>query len=325
MNLHRSILAVPTIGITLGDPTGVGPEVMRAAVEAVVAAEGDALRVEVFLPQPMVESHGGRWATQVHIRAIAVPGPTAALHAGVPSEYANRCAFLALEAMVDAAEQGQLHAMVTGPVAKGIFDGLTPQPPGQTEYIAARLQADRFAMMLAGPKLRVVPVTTHIPLSRVSELLTTDAIVSTTIAAVGDLQGWLGIAAPKVAVCGLNPHAGEAGRLGDEEQRLIAPAVRRLREQEGLDIHGPLPADGLFFQALQGRWDLIICMYHDQALAPLKTVHFFDGWNQTCGLQVPRLSPDHGTAWDIAGRGIADAQSATAAMVLAAQIARRRS
>lgn len=324
----------PTVGLTLGDPTGVGPEVMRAAVTSVLADDRDDLKLHLYLPSALVATHGAGWPTAVTILSAPLVQDAAAqtsapslrsesLRVGEPSRFANRCALAALSTMTDAAVAGELHAMVTGPVAKGIFDGMVPQPPGQTEYVAGRLGVSRFAMMLAGPALRVVPVTTHVPLRAVADVLTTAGIVNATTAACADLRDWLAIPAPRVAVCGLNPHAGEGGRLGDEEARIIAPAVVALQRQ-GLDVTGPLPADGLFFQALQGRWDLVVCMYHDQALGPLKTVHFYDGWNQTCGLPVPRLSPDHGTAWDIAGKGIADARSATAALALAAEIARRR-
>ncbi len=304
------------VGFTLGDPSGVGPEVMRAAAWA---TDPD-VALRAFVPAPLVETWTASWPA--HVTVQAVPAPAAPVTPGTPSLAANAMALAALSAMVDAAVEGALHAMVTGPVAKGIFDGMTPQPPGQTEYVARRLGARQFAMMLAGPRLRVVPVTTHLPLRAVADALTTDAIVGATRAACGDLQRWLGIAAPRVAVCGLNPHAGEGGRLGDEEGRVIAPAVSELQQGWSIDAHGPLPADVVFHQALEGRWDLVVCMYHDQALGPLKTVHFYDGWNQTCGLSVPRLSPDHGTAWDIAGKGVADTRSAVAALSLACRIAR---
>lgn len=328
-------LNMPTIGFTLGDPTGIGPEVMRAAVLTLAARERDAIRVRLYLSEALLAQHGEAWPDSVTVVPVPprtpIQGEKAGLtdtrspewQVGTPSLFADRCAYASLAAMVEDAAQGRMHAMITGPVAKGIFDGMVPQPPGQTEYVAGQLGVQRFAMMLAGPRLRVVPVTTHVPLRDVADILTSDRIVDATIAATTDLQRWLGVAAPRVAMCGLNPHAGEGGRLGDEEARIIAPAVARL-QAEGIDVTGPLPADGLFFQALQNRWDLVVCMYHDQALGPLKTVHFYDGWNQTCGLPVPRLSPDHGTAWNIAGKGVADARSATAAVALAASIARRR-
>lgn len=326
------------VGLTLGDAAGIGPEVMLAALDRTRAVQR--ARIHLFFAeelgaaldpwltrQPSLPGSAGPGAPGLHLRPLP-PGPRAAVPArppvpGRPSFSSGEQAFRALEAMADAAAAGLLHAMVTGPIAKGMFDHLQPRPPGQTEYIAGRLGVTRFAMMLGGPVLRVVPVTTHVPLRRVADLLTTDGIASAAAAVAGDLRRWFGIAAPRLVVCGLNPHAGEGGRLGDEEARIIAPAVARLRAQ-GIDAVGPLPADALFHQAMDGQWDAVICMFHDQALGPLKTVHFGEGFNMTCGLPVPRLSPDHGTAWDLAGSGRADPGSAVAALEIALSIAARR-
>lgn len=175
-------------------------------------------------------------------------------------------------------------------------------------------------MMLAGPRLRVVPVTTHIALRDVAKLLTTEDIVRCGLAAVDGLVRWLDIASPRLAVCGLNPHVYEGGRLGDEEERIIVPAIQQLRAM-GIDIDGPMVADSVFYRAMTGRFDAVLCMYHDQALGPLKTVHFQDGYNLTCGLPVPRISPDHGTAYDIAGKGIADPGSMVQALQRAERMA----
>ena len=175
-------------------------------------------------------------------------------------------------------------------------------------------------MMLAGPRLRVVPVTTHVPLREVADLVRPRQIIDATLAATRDLRLWLSIPNPRVAVCGLNPHAGEGGRLGDEDAKVVAPAVSALAKA-GLDIVGPVSADTVFHEALQGRFDLVVCMYHDQALGPLKTVHFHEAFNMTCGLSVPRLSPVHGTAHDIAGRDLANARSAMMVVELASDIA----
>jgi 4-hydroxythreonine-4-phosphate dehydrogenase len=212
--------------------------------------------------------------------------------------------------------------MVTGPAPKGIFDHLAPRPPGQTEFIAERLGVERFAMMLAGPRLRVVPVTTHVPLRQVASLLSVQGIVDCSLAAAEALRDWLDLPSPRLAVCGLNPHAGEDGRVGDEEIRIIAPAVAQLRAL-GVLAEGPLVADTVFHRAMTGRFDAVICMYHDQALGPLKTVHFHDAVNLTCGLPVPRISPDHGTAYDIAGKGVADPTSMVHALTRAERMAQR--
>ena len=178
-------------------------------------------------------------------------------------------------------------------------------------------------MMLAGPTLRVVPVTTHIPLAEVPEALTVDRIVAKGRAAVRGLQRQFGIESPRVAVAGLNPHAGEQGALGREEIDIIMPAIERLRE-EGYEVTGPHPPDIMFNAHRRATYDLALCMYHDQGLIPLKTLHFDEGINVTLGLPIVRTSPDHGTAFDIAGRGIARADSLIAAIRLADEIARRR-
>ncbi len=333
-HLSSPSYATPSLGLTLGEPAGIGPEVMVAALaqtgastqahirlfitpglapftRRVLAAAG--LSVEASPDQPNV----------VLDTTATMEGEDSGPAVGHASETGRRQAFSAISAMADSACHGHLDVMVTGPVTKSIFDHIDPQPPGQTEFLAGRLGADRFAMMLAGPRLRVVPVTTHVPLRDVPRLLTTEGIVETSLAVHGDLQRWFDLAAPRLALCGLNPHAGEGGRLGDEEATIIAPAAARLRAQDVV-VEGPMPADALFHQALEGRWDAVICMFHDQALGPLKTAHFGDAFNMTCGLSVPRLSPDHGTAFGLAGRGMADVGSARAALESALHIARRR-
>lgn len=343
----RSSLAKPTggrpprIGLTLGDPAGIGPEVLvqallqtdlhrRVEARLYVAEEllpwVTAICQRYGLLQPHVAAPG---ALGLHLVPVAsdpqvdaAGAPAQVLHPGTSTAQSRAQAFRAVAAMADEALAGRLDAMITGPAPKGIFDHLQPRPPGQTEFIAWRLGVKRFAMMLAGPRLRVVPVTTHVPLRDVASLLTTEKIVDCSLAATEALRGWLDLASPRLAVCGLNPHAGEEGRLGDEEDRIIAPAVAILRER-GLQVEGPVVADSVFHRAMMGRYDAVICMYHDQALGPLKTVHFHDAVNLTCGLPVPRLSPDHGTAYDIAGKGIADPTSMVHVLGRAERMAHR--
>jgi 4-hydroxythreonine-4-phosphate dehydrogenase len=325
---------VPRIGVTLGDAAGIGPEVMlqalvhtnlqaRNCVTVYVAAELEPWlrtacdRFGLLDEEPVARGPG------LHLRAVPSAEPVHGESVPQPgkSTLESRAqAFRALVELADAAVAGNLDVMVTGPVPKGIFDHLTPRPPGQTEFLAGRLQAPRFAMMLAGPRLRVVPVTTHVPLRDVAGLLTTERIVNSGLAATDALVRWLGIASPRLAVCGLNPHAGEGGRLGDEEARIITPAVAELARQ-GIDVEGPLVADSVFYRAMTGRYDAVLCMYHDQALGPLKTVHFHDAYNLTCGLPVPRISADHGTAYDIAGKGIADPASMVQTLLRAERMA----
>lgn len=343
----RSSLAKPTgsrpprIGMTLGDPAGIGPEVLVQALlqtDLHRRAEARLFVAEELLPwitaickrYGLLPAQPAAPGTQaLHLVPVAadplvdgVGAPQHLLQAGVSTVQSRAQAFRALAAMADEALAGRLDTMITGPAPKGIFDHLQPRPPGQTEFIAWRLGVERFAMMLAGPRLRVVPVTTHVPLRDVASLLTTQGIVDCCLAAADALRSWLDLASPRLAICGLNPHAGEEGRLGDEEERVIAPAVAILRER-GLQVEGPVVADSVFHRAMMGRYDAVICMYHDQALGPLKTVHFHDAVNLTCGLPVPRLSPDHGTAYDIAGKGIADPTSMVHVLGRAERMAHR--
>lgn len=320
------------IGLTLGDLAGIGPEVSvqallqtdlhrRCLVRIYVAAEHqDWLRATCqrygLLAGALIPGAG---LQIVPVDCAVQSGPQ---RPGVSTEASQAQAYAALEAMADAAVLGEIDAMVTGPVPKSIFDHLTPRPPGQTEFLASRLGAKRFAMMLAGPRLRVVPVTTHIGLKDVAAALTTQRIVDCALAAVDALTRWMELSAPRLAICALNPHAGEGGRLGDEEERIIVPAVEQLRDA-GIHADGPHVADTVFYRAMNGRFDAVLCMYHDQALGPLKTVHFHDAVNLTCGLPIPRLSPDHGTAYDIAGRGTADPTSMVQALARAERMASR--
>ncbi len=331
---------LPRIGVTLGDAAGIGPEVMlqalvhtnlqaRNRVAVYVAAELEPWlrtacdRFGLLDDEPGADGQSGVDGPGLQLRTVPAEVPVVGESLPQPgrSTVESRSqAFRALSELADRAIAGDLDVMVTGPVPKGIFDHLTPRPPGQTEFLAARMQAPRFAMMLAGPRLRVVPVTTHVALRDVAQLLTTDKIVNCGLAAADALVRWLGIAAPRLAVCGLNPHAGEGGRLGDEEARIIIPAVAELARL-GIDVEGPLVADSVFYRAMTGRYDAVLCMYHDQALGPLKTVHFHDAYNLTCGLPVPRISADHGTAYDIAGKGIADPASMVQTLLRAERMA----
>ena len=219
---------------------------------------------------------------------------------------------------------GAAAGLVTGPVAKARLYDIGFTHAGQTEFVAERcgVAAEMVAMMLAGPTLRTVPVTTHIPLRDVADRLTADLIVSRGRAAIRGLARQFGIDRPRIAVAGLNPHAGESGALGREEIDVIGPAIARLREEEA-EVTGPHPPDTLFHEASRSRYDAALCMYHDQALIPLKALHFDQGVNITLGLPIVRTSPDHGTAFDIAGKDEADPIAMIAAIRLAASCAAR--
>jgi 4-hydroxythreonine-4-phosphate dehydrogenase len=243
---------------------------------------------------------------------------------GEPDLEGARNALDSLELAVGLARSGTAAALVTGPVSKAQLYAIGFVHPGQTEFVAERcgIAPELFAMMLAGPTLKVVPVTAHVPLRDVPDLLTIERIVAKGRATARGLQRQFGIAAPRLAVAGLNPHAGEGGALGREEIETIAPAIERLRE-EGYDVSGPHPPDIMFQEHRRRGYDAALCMYHDQGLIPLKTLHFDEGINITLGLPIARTSPDHGTAFDIAGKGLADPGAMIAAIRTAGECAAR--
>jgi 4-hydroxythreonine-4-phosphate dehydrogenase len=228
-----------------------------------------------------------------------------------------------IERAVSLTRQGRAAAVVTNPIHKANLYAAGFAFPGHTEYLAHLAGVRRVVMMLASPELRVVPVTIHVPLRRVPELLTGELIEETALVVEEALRREFGIARPRLAVAGLNPHAGEGGTLGEEDGRVIAPAVARLRGR-GLDVRGPLPADTMFHAEARRGYDAALCMYHDQALIPLKALDFDRGVNVTLGLPFVRTSPDHGTALDIAGRGVARPDSLVAAIAMATELSGRR-
>jgi 4-hydroxythreonine-4-phosphate dehydrogenase len=243
---------------------------------------------------------------------------------GEPTLEGARSALDALEIAVGLARSGAASALVTGPVSKAQLYAIGFTHPGQTEFVAERcgIAADMVAMMLAGPTLRTVPVTTHIALKDVPEQVTAERIVSRGRTTIRGLRRQFGIARPRIAVAGLNPHAGEDGALGREEIDAVIPAIERLREEDA-DIVGPLAADTMFHARMRSTYDAALCLYHDQALVPLKTLHFDEGVNITLGLPIVRTSPDHGTAFSIAGRDRAEPGAMIAALRMAASCARR--
>ena len=238
---------------------------------------------------------------------------------------ANAAATIAsIERAVRLVQAGQASAVVTNPIAKSVLQSAGFPHPGHTEFLAELTDAvGREIMMLASPMLRVVPVTIHLSLRAALDALTTEAIVAASRTTHAALIRDFGIPSPRLAIAGLNPHAGEQGRMGTEEITLIQPAIDRLRA-EGIQATGPVPPDTMFTQAARATYDAAICMYHDQALIPLKTLDMWGGVNVTLGLPIVRTSPDHGTAFGIAGQGIADPSSLVAALRLAADIAGRR-
>jgi 4-hydroxythreonine-4-phosphate dehydrogenase len=313
-----------TIAISLGDPAGIGPEVVARALaerpDANVVVFGDA-----GILARAAKAAGVATPSGASLRAVTALGP-GEVTPGQPNDVSGRAQLAYLTAATDAALAGEVAALVTAPISKEWIARAGFAFPGHTEYLAARAEVREFAMMLAGPSLRVTVATTHIPLRDVPRLLTVDGIASAIWLTANALFRSFGIAAPRVAVAGLNPHAGEAGRFGDEEDRLVRPAIEAARARisaAGLaaTISGPLVPDSVFRQAAHDEFDAVVALYHDQGLIPLKLLHFDDGVNLTLGLPFVRTSPDHGTAYDIAGTGRARARSFLAALDLAGRLA----
>lgn len=265
-------------------------------------------------------------ATDAFARALPVlTGADGAYTPGTPDEAGARLANASLEAATDQAIGGLAAGIVTAPVSKDQLTKIGFAFPGQTEFVAARcgVQPADAVMMLAGPNLRTVPMTVHCALSEVAGRLSVELIHRRSVIVAAALRDDLGLLQPRLAICGLNPHAGENGRMGREEIEIIAPAIAALRA-DGIDATGPHPADALFTPHARGGYDVAIAMYHDQALIPLKTLDFDQGVNVTLGLPVVRTSPDHGTAFAIAGTGAASPGAMIAAIRMAGEMAARR-
>ncbi len=311
------------LALTLGDPAGIGPEITEKAWRLL---RGSDLRFVLLGPTATVGSVAE--AHEAFPDRLPVLAATPLRTAAVPGQPdpANAAAVTgSIEAAVRLVRACEVEAIVTNPIAKSVLKAAGFPYPGHTEYLAALTgRSGAEVMMLAGPSLRVVPVTIHVSLRDALDTLSTDGIVRVALTAAAALRRDFGIARPRLAVAGLNPHAGEAGHMGTEEATLIGPAILRLRAH-GLDVTGPMPPDTMFTAPARARYDAAICMYHDQALIPLKTLDMAQGVNVTLGLELVRTSPDHGTAFDIAGQGVADPTSLVAAIELAAAIARNRS
>jgi 4-hydroxythreonine-4-phosphate dehydrogenase len=316
---------IPRLGISLGDPAGIGPEVVVRAL-----AQRSDHDVVVFGDAGVLARAAQVCGVQLPARAQVQPVTTLDLRAvvpGHPDETSGRAQVAYLEAATQAVLEGKTSALVTAPISKEWAGRAGFAFPGHTEYLAARAHVDDFAMMLAGPRLRVTVVTGHIAFAEVPTRLTIENITRAAVLTARALQRDFGIARPRVAVAGLNPHAGEAGKFGDEETRLVTPAIERARQRlaaEGAEVTGPHVPDVVFRRAADGAFDAVVALYHDQGLIPLKLLHFDDGVNVTLGLPFVRTSPDHGTAYDIAGTGQARPDSFLCALDLAAQMAHAR-
>ncbi|MFW2831087.1 4-hydroxythreonine-4-phosphate dehydrogenase PdxA [Sphingomonas sp. ID0503] len=322
------------LAVALGDPAGIGPETVAKAWAArgrealpPFFAVGDPRSVRAVWDGPVERIGDPGEAAAVFARALPILqiDDGEEITPGQPNPAGARCALDALEVAVGLARSGVIDGIVTAPVAKAQLYAIGFTHAGQTEFIAERcgVARENVAMMLAGPTLRTVPITIHIPLASVAESLSVELIASRARITARALQRDFGIEAPRLAIAGLNPHAGEQGSMGQEEIELVQPAIDLLRA-EGIDVTGPLPPDTMFHARARANYDAAICLYHDQALIPIKTLHFDEGVNLTLGLPIVRAAPDHGTAFDIAGKGVALETATVAAIRLAAECATRR-
>lgn len=322
------------LAISLGDPAGIGPEITGKAWEvrrsqklSPFFAIGDIGCFAAHWRGPTKRIDDPMQALQCFGEALPVfhVHECHSVTAGRPDMDGAHCAFQSLELAVGFARTGSAAAMVTAPVAKTQLYAVGFSHPGQTEFIAERcgIAKNNAIMMLAGPDLRVVPMTTHIPMAQVAEKLDGRLIRQKIRATAKGLTRNMGIQRPRIAVAGFNPHAGENGAMGGEERDIFLPAIEQLRS-EGFDVLGPLPADTMFHADARRQYDAAICAYHDQALIPLKTLYFHEAVNMTLGLPIVRTSPDHGTAFDLAGQNKANPGSMIAAIKMAQNCVKNR-
>ena len=329
-------MALP-LALTLGEPAGIGPDIaLKAWLRrqelklppfyvlgdgAFLADRARALGVDVKLAETEPLQASARFAEAL---PVVTTGQRATAQPGKPDASSAEAAIASIRQAVGDVVAGRAAAVVTNPIAKSVLYRAGFKHPGHTEFLAelavANGRAPQPVMMLWSPALAVVPVTIHLSLREAIAQLSTDLIVSTARIVAASLKSRFGLVRPRLALSGLNPHAGEDGSLGSEDRAIIAPAVDILRS-DGIDARGPLPADTMFHEAARKTYDCAICMYHDQALIPIKTIAFDDGVNVTLGLPFIRTSPDHGTAFDIAGTGRANPASLIAALRLAARMA----
>jgi 4-hydroxythreonine-4-phosphate dehydrogenase len=329
---------VQPLALTLGEPAGIGPDLALAVWHR--RAKLDVPRFYVIADPDFLSRRAGRLGLDVPIAAVTPAAAAAAFASalpvvaidvavsaepGRPDRSSAPAAIASIRRAVADVMAGAAAAIVTNPIAKNVLYDWGFAEPGHTEFLATLVQEAtgtslRPIMMLWSPELAVVPVTIHLPLREIFKHLSTELVVETGRIVARDLAVRFRISRPRLAVAGLNPHAGENGALGEEDRAIVAPAVVRL-VAEGIDARGPLPADSLFHERARATYDVALCMYHDQALIPIKTLAFDHAVNVTLGLPFVRTSPDHGTAFDIAGTGAAAVTSLVAALRLAARLA----
>ncbi len=317
----------------MGDPVGIGPEIILLALREASIFDvcrplviGDAQRLKAAMQ--CVESHLAINTVKTPDNGLYKCGSIDVISLskldsiktfwGKPTVQTGKAMVAYITAAIDMATRGSIAAIVTCPINKMAMKMAGFSYNGHTELLAERTKTEKYAMMLAGNRLRVVLVTIHMPLREVAAFLSTEKILQTIRITWNALYERFGLKEPRIAVAGLNPHAGEGGMFGDEEENIIAPAIH-LAEKEGFNVSGPFPPDTLFYYAAKGDYDAVVCMYHDQGLIPFKMLHFNDGVNTTLGLPIIRTSVDHGTAYDIAGTGKAEPGSLAAAINMAAR------
>jgi 4-hydroxythreonine-4-phosphate dehydrogenase len=327
---------LPRIAITMGDPAGIGPEIIVKALPredisqvcrpfvvgdiGVLKAAAEGIGARSF---HTMETPGDISGDPDTIDVLSLSDLKVSVTPGKPTRDGGKAMVEYILKAVELAKSGQAAAMVTCPISKELMNQAGYTFDGHTELIAHLTSTKDYVMMLAGEKLKVALVTIHCPLREVSERINKALIEKTIIITCRSLESDFGINKPRVAVAALNPHAGEGGLFGREDEEIIRPAVEETRNG-GLSVEGPFPADTLFYHAVNGEFDAVVAMYHDQGLIPLKLLHFSDAVNLTLGLPIVRTSVDHGTAYDIAGKGIADPSSLIAAIKMAAKIAGAR-
>ena len=327
---------MPRIGITMGCPVGIGPEIIlkyyhslpeQKSTVPVIIGDIGVLQWTAEHLDLSIRCHP--WQPDQPLPADGLPVYPASrldpekLTWGRPTEETGQAMARYITTAMDLINQDTLDGITTGPISKAALQKSGHIYPGHTEMLAELCREHNFAMMMAGDSLRVVLVTIHCRFKDIAAMLTIDQVYERIKLTHASLRGDFAIDKPKIGVAGLNPHGGEEGLFGSEERDILVPAITKC-QREHIDAVGPLPPDTVFFQAAQGKYDAVVCMYHDQGLIPFKLLHFHDGVNVTIGLPVVRTSVDHGTAYDIAGRGIANPASLAAAVSLAKTIAENR-
>lgn len=322
-------MSVPPVALTCGEPAGIGPEITEAAwhklrEELPFFFIGDPSHLPNSVPHRVIQSPEEASVIFPDALPVLALDSGSPRHPGTPNRKQAATVIRSIELAVSFAQSGQACSVCTNPInKKALKDGADFPYPGHTEFLASLGENCDVVMMLASEALRVVPATIHIPINKVPAVLTPDLLETCLRVTNGALQRDFGIENPRIAVAGLNPHAGEGGTMGTEDDTIIRPVIERLKNK-GMCLTGPLPADTMFHAKARKNYDAAVCMYHDQALIPIKTLAFDQGVNVTLGLPFIRTSPDHGTAFDIAGNGQADPTSLIEALRMAAELGAKR-